>query len=289
MPVKLLFNPVAGGGHGKKRFKRIVELLEAQGLQFDYQLTQFPGHARQLAQEAVNAGYERIIVCGGDGILNEAVNGVKGSKSGLGIIPCGRGNDWARQLGISTDLKEACHTVVQGKLKQVDVAQIGERYFCSVAGIGLAAEVNKLANENSGARKNAAYLRALWQMLPRIKPYRLKIEHDEGVYEGEMLMVAVGNSSYFGGGLQITPRAVVDDGLLDICIVEVVGKLRFLRSFPAVYKGRHLRYGYVKYIRSAKVRISGDVPLDVFADGEFMQQLPVTIMVHSLALNFIVP
>jgi YegS/Rv2252/BmrU family lipid kinase len=290
VPAMLLVNPVAGGGQGEKILGRVVELLKAQGLQFDCQLTQSPGHASRLAQAAAEVGCQRIIVCGGDGTINEVVNGLQERPVSLGIIPCGRGNDLARYLGIPTDLEAACYTSAQGRLKKLDVAQIGQRYYCSIASVGLAADVNRLANKNSYIRKGkSAYLRALWQMLPGFKAYELRVEHDGGVYEGRVLLVAVGNSSSFGGGLQVTPEALADDGLLDICIVEMVSRLRFLGSFPAVFSGTHLRYGFVKYMRSARVRITAATPLDVFADGEFIQQLPVSILVHFQALRFVVP
>jgi diacylglycerol kinase (ATP) len=290
MVALLLVNPVAGGGYGGRTAGRVVGLLKAQGLRFDYQLTRFPRHASQLTLAAVNAGCQRIIVCGGDGTVNEVVNGLKNRRVSLGIIPCGRGNDWARYLGIPADLEAASYVCAKGTLAELDVAQIGERYYCSIASVGLAAEVNKLANKEEYARKGkAAYLRALWQMLPRFKSYQLRVEYDTGVYEGQALLVAVGNSAYFGGGLRITPKALADDGLLDICIVEAVGRLRFLRSFPAVFRGTHLRYGFVKYMRSRRIRITAASPLDVFADGEFIQQLPATISVHPRALRVTVP
>jgi YegS/Rv2252/BmrU family lipid kinase len=292
MHTLLLVNPVAGGGRGEKISKRSLGLLKAQGLNVDLQLTQSPGHAGQLAQAATDKGYQQIIVCGGDGTINEAVNGLKGNRINLGIIPCGRGNDLARYLGIPTKLKQACHICAQGRFVELDLVQINQRYCCSNTYVGLAAEVNKLANKSHYRHKGKGtypYLHALWNVLPRFKSYQLKIEHDSGVYEGQMLMAVVGNISSFGGGLQITPNAVADDGLLDICIVETVSRRRLLYSVPAVFKGTHLKYDFVKYLRSSKIRISAHAPLDIYADGEFIQKLPADIQVHSKVLKIRTP
>jgi diacylglycerol kinase (ATP) len=285
-----LVNPAAGGGLGEKIGARATELLFAQGLKFDRQLTEAPGHAACLAQAAADAGYQRIIVCGGDGTVNEVANGVPGRGLSLGIIPCGRGNDWAHYMGIPKNVEAACTVCLNGRPIEVDAALMGKRFYCSVACMGLAAEVNKIANENQYTYKGRlAYLLALWHILPHLKSYQIKVKYDAGIYEGQVLLLAVGNSAYFGGGLQITPKALTNDGLLDICIVEMVSKLRFLRSFPAVFSGAHLRYNFVKYIRSPRVEIISPEALEVFADGEYFQQLPVTILIRSRVLRMLVP
>ena len=288
----LLVNPAAGGGRGEKIFNRVIKLLKAQDLKVDLQLTQFPGHAGQLANDAANADYQQIIICGGDGTINEVANGLCGSRINLGIIPCGRGNDLARYLGIPTKLKPACYICANGRPVELDLGQIDQRYFCSNAYVGFAAEINRLANTDSYRHKGKGaypYLHALWNTLGRFKPCRITLEHDSGAYEGQIIMAVVGNISSFGGGLKITPNATADDGLLDICIVESVGKWEFLRAFPAVFKGAHLKYDFVKYLRSPKVRISADAPLDIYADGEFVRKLPVDIQLHSLSLRVIAP
>ncbi len=283
----LIANPQAGGGRGKQVFKRACRLLEAAGWEFVPHLTRQPGEAQRLTSEALAAGSKLVVACGGDGTINEVVNGLRGSQANLGIIPAGRGNDLARALGISRRVAAACAILQRGRTRRIDTISLGDRLFCVAAGLGLAAQVNQLSNQGYRGRGPIPYLLPLRRVLREYPFPQFQLEYDDGSYEGELTLLAVANTLYYGGGMKIAPTAQPDDGLLDICLVEKISKVNILCTLPSLFRGNLLDKPFVKHFRSKSLKVYSPRPLPIFADGEFFQSTPAEFRVNPVSLRVI--
>lgn len=218
---------------------------------------------------AVAEGCARVLVIGGDGTLHHAAQALVGARSILGIVPVGRGNDFARALGIPKEIPLAASAALYGSPKTVDVGVVAGRYFTTVAGVGIDAEVVRHV-EGAARRLPGActYPFALMMALRGFRPPALRIGHDTGVIHGRIMLAAVANTGFFGRGMLIAPGAVPNDGMLDLVVVDAISKLRLLTLFPRVYRGHHIGLPSVRVHRSRTVSMTSDVPLTVQADGE---------------------
>jgi len=291
MRACLVINPQAGRGRAGRFAARVWALLRRTFRDVEMTRSQSAEHLTELASEAVRVGYDVVIGCGGDGTVHHLLGPISGSPVVLGIIPLGSGNDLARSLGIPRNYVLACEVIAQKKTRRLDLARIGGRFFASVASVGLSAEVNRVANARTRPacggrwRYMLALLRVMWSYAPR--PLRLWIDGRE--LEREAVFVAVGNGAFFGGGFRILPNARMDDGWLDVCLANRLGRLRVLRAIPSVYRGRHGGHPAVEFYRARCVRILSTDPLRLFADGEYVQDTPAMIEIVPRTLGVFVP
>ena len=212
------------------------------------------------------------------------------SDATLGIIPCGTGDDFAQNVGIPHNIDKACEIIAKGKTKKVDIARIGNSFYGCIASVGFDAEANRFANEKVKFLKGkAVYVYAVLRTLINYVPKKIKITYDNETYENEVMFAAIGNTCSYGGGMKITPDAKLDDGMLDITIIEKTGKLELLKTFPSVFKGKHVKNPSVKTFRARKIKITSEHDMEVFADGEYLCSLPVDIEILPKALSVIVP
>ena len=288
MSPYLIANPRAGGGRGEIIFRQALRLLEGAGYRVLPFLSEHPGQARELAAGAVREGAELVVACGGDGTINEVVNGLRGGGACLGIIPAGRGNDLARSLGIPRRPEQACAVLRRGRVRRIDTVLAGGRSFCVVAVLGLAARVTLLANQNPAAGV-LPYLRPLRRALAQDVCTWLELEYDGGSWRGQAALLAVGNTRYCGGGLALTPRARPDDGLLDVCVVENVAPWRLVLALPSLLWGDFLGKPFVRYFRSRRLRVKAVPAQAVLADGDLLQDTPLQFRVDALSLPVLVP
>ncbi len=291
MRACLVINPQAGQGRAGRFAARVWALLRRTFRDVEMARSQSAEHLTELASEAVRVGYDVVVGCGGDGTVHHLLGPISRSSVALGIIPLGSGNDLARSLGIPRDYALACEIIARRRTRHLDLARIGDRFFASVASVGLSAEVNRVANARtmpaySGRwRYMLALLHAMWSYAPR--PLRLWIDGRE--LEREAVFVAVGNGAFFGGGFRILPHARMDDGWLDVCLAHRLGRLRMLWAIPSVYRGRHGRHSEIEFYRARCVRILSADSLELFADGEYVQNTPATIEIAPRALSVLVP
>lgn len=283
----LIANPQSGGSRGGQIFKQACLYFESQGWKFESCLTQDAGKAEKLALDAVNLGSRLIIVCGGDGTINEVVNGIIGSQTILGIIPAGRGNDLAKTLGVPCSIPQACHKIITGNTRLIDTISLGSRHFTTIASLGLAAQVNLTANRNFPGN-SFSYLAPLAQALREYNYPLIQVEHDGGHYQGNFTLLAVANSAYFGGGMKIAPQARIDDGLMDICLVKKTHPGTIFLNLPGIYSGNHITKPYVMYWKSRELKVDSAIPLPIMADGEFFQSTPAYFKTHPGNLRIIV-
>lgn len=245
--------------------------------------TSGPGEATTLASDTTN-DYDVVVAVGGDGTVHEVANGLIGTGKALGIIPIGSGNDFAKMLNLSKNLKDSIETLLKNKIHEIDVGkvvcspslelkssqQIIERYFVNGVGIGFDAQV---AHESASLRWITGlplYTFSLFRALITYQSplFNLSIDHHK-LYK-KLFLVAIGNGTCVGGGFYLTPKAKIDDGYLDICVVEDVSIRRVLQVFPSVLKGDHGKYPEVGFFRGKKILIETENPTAVHADGEIL-------------------
>ena len=289
--IKIIVNPSAGGGKGRKLFPLLRQKLIDRKMSFHLQFSESAEHVTHLARQAQGEGFNVIASCGGDGTAHRTLQAMMGGRFILAFIPLGSGNDFPRNLGIPEDLDFACDLLKKGKVRKIDVIQVNsEQYMAGVGGVGFDSEVNAIANRLTRfiSGKAVYVLPVLYKTLV-YRPKEVSLRMDKEDLKGRVLMVAFGNIKSYGKGMQITPLAEPDDGLLDICWIDPVKKIRLFRFFPTVFTGGHLDMPEVRYFRSSIARVESSVPMDFYGDGEFLCQTPFTLRVLPRALRVLVP
>jgi YegS/Rv2252/BmrU family lipid kinase len=287
--LSLIVNPSAGGGRAAVRLPDVRAALERRGLAHHVALTDGLEHARALARAAADAG-EAAVAFGGDGLVGAVAGALRGTDGVLGVLPGGRGNDFARALGIQLDPLAACDVLAAGAISSLDLGEAGGRTFIGIASCGFDSVANRIANETKLVRGNLVYAYGALRALVSWKPATFTIELDDGSVRTMLgYTVAAANSGAYGGGMWMAPDAALDDGLLDLVLVEHGPRLRFLRLLPTVFKGEHVNQPSVDVVRAAEVRISADRPFTMYADGDPIAELPVTVRALPRAVRVIAP
>jgi diacylglycerol kinase (ATP) len=284
--LKLIFNPAAGRGRARKHVTRAAERLRALGADVDVHSSTSPADLTTQAAESSRAGYDRVVICGGDGTLNLAVREFDLARGTMALLPFGSGDDFARVLGIPRDVDGACELAVRGTPRSVDVAQANGLRYLGVAGLGFDSEVASFANEHSSfLRGSAVYLYAILRVLPRFTPRPVTINGKPD----EIMFAAVGNSRQYGAGIRITPNAVVDDGELDFCIVHRTSRLQLLKTLPKAYTGAHVKSPFVETGRGLVFTFEAPQRMEVYADGERLTETPVRFELAAGKLRIVAP
>lgn len=290
--MKIIVNPAAAGGRLGREWPGTREKLKAWGLSAPVVFTEAPGHATELAAAAVADGNRRVVVAGGDGTMCEAVEGLHRAGGGeLAILPLGTGNDGARTLGVPHDLEAAARAIVDGRCRPVDLIRVGDRYVLNAIGVGLTGDINDRAVKIKWVRGIAVYLlAALWSLF-RYRMQLVRMVTDEHSYEGTMLILAVHGGPTTGGGFALTPNAVIDDGLLDACLVEEVGPLGRLARLAAAMGGTLASKPGTHEIQARWLELHFDNPLPAHLDGNSVTLEPPVARFEVLpgALQVVVP
>ncbi len=283
----LLVNPSAGGGRAKGLVPQIEAEMRSRGLAHRVVLTRGVEHGRDEALAAAQAG-ETPVVVSGDGLIGQVGGALAGGGATMGVIPGGRGNDFARVAGIPTEVGEAVAALEAGYVREVDVGQCGGGRFLCIASLGFDSDANRIANDAKLVRGNLVYAYAAVRALIAWKPARFDLELDGRPVTVTGYSVAVANSKAYGGGMFIAPGAELDDGLLDVVTSGTVSKLRFLANLPKVFKGTHVDEPEVTVEQAREVKIAADRPFTVYADGDPIAELPATVTLMPRALRVIV-
>jgi YegS/Rv2252/BmrU family lipid kinase len=288
MPLTLLVNPSSAGGKSLKLLPRVEAALDARRAVFRMEKTRSLEHGVELALRAIELG-EVPVVISGDGLLGAVGGAMAGSETPLGLIPGGRGNDLARALGIPTEPEEAVEVVLDGVSKRIDVGEANGKRFLGIASVGFDSECNRLANDTHFLRGNLVYAYSMPRTLIGWKPARFTIADGGERKRITGYFVAVANNSVYGGGMYIAPDAELDDGLFDVVSIGEVGKLRFMRGLAEVFKGTHVEREEVDVFRASRLDIDASRPFPVFADGDHLTDLPVSLRVLPRCLSILVP
>jgi len=300
LKTELIINLTAGGGKPRSHLKTIFKYLKENGFNFKVSYTSHHGEAIELAQKAADKGIELIVSVGGDGTVNEIVNGIMQSKNDpiLGIIPLGWANDFIKSVNIPPDVTQACKILVQGKTKKIDVGVINKKiYFANICGVGFDAEVAQYANQIKNRHPNWRILSAFVYIFATIKkllsPFRchnVKIKIDEQEIRAKILFIAISNGKIYGGRFKITPEAILDDGLLDICLVEEMGRFKYLSIIPKVFKGTHGSIKGISFYKAKEIIVQSSEPILAQVSGEVIEgQKNYTITLQPKKLKLIVP
>ena len=285
--IALVVNPSAAGGKARRTAARGARRAGRPGALHRVAETRDIQHAIDLAHEAAANG-ETVVSLGGDGLAG-AIAGALGDSAPFGVLPGGRGNDFARALGIPQDVRAACRILATGTEQLLDLGDANGRPFACIASVGYDSVANRLANEAKLIRGNLVYAYAAVRALVTWKPARFQVRLDGAEHEFEGYTLAAANTAYYGGGMKVAPDADPSDGALDVVFIERSSKLRFVANLPKVFSGKHVEEDSVTTHRAREVEIAADRPFDVYADGEVVTQLPARITVRQSALRVILP
>jgi YegS/Rv2252/BmrU family lipid kinase len=287
--LTLIVNPSAGGGRAAHALPAVEAALSGRGLEHRVERTRSLEHAHELARAAVDAG-RTAVAFGGDGLIGAVASALRGTDGVLGVLPGGRGNDFARGLGIPLEPRDACDVLATGVVRALDMGEAGGRTFIGIASCGFDSDANRIANETRFVRGNLVYAYGALRALLGWRPATFTIELDGGGSRTATgYTVAAANSKAYGGGMWLAPDASLEDGLLDVVIVGAVPKLRFVRLLPTVFKGEHVRQPAVEVLRCREIRISAERPFTMYADGDPIADLPVTVRALEGAVRVMVP
>jgi diacylglycerol kinase (ATP) len=294
-----IVNPTAGKGKSSLIIENINKhcsiFFDAAKIsdKWEIQLTEYPGHATELAKAATEKYSElRVYSVGGDGTLNEIINGLVGSNAKLGIIPSGSGNDTLRSMTSMMDITKILDHVMTAESKSVDLGFINNRYFINISSMGLDGEVVRLTRKFKKmpfVSGPFAYILGTLSALVFRRTYKIKIEldgHDLGVRH--LLLAAFANGRYYGGGMQPVPTASMNDGLLDLCTVDVMSRLRILHFLPLFQKGKHTDLKEVKISPFQHLHAESSLPIPVNIDGELSEETSLDITVCKSCLSVII-
>jgi YegS/Rv2252/BmrU family lipid kinase len=287
--LALIANPAASAGRALDVLAEARAELERLGAEFRVVETTSADHARDEASRAAGDG-ETVAALGGDGLVGTLAGVLCGSDAALAIVPGGRGNDFARVLGIPFEASAAARLACEGSERLVDVAEVDGKSYVGIASCGFDSEVNRLANEAKVVRGNLVYLYATVRAISVWRHATFEVTVDGQPHTVTGYSVSVGNSKAFGGGMYAFPHAELDDGKLDVMLVsDRWSKLHYLRGVAKAFKGRHVTEPELRFLRGETIEIRSDRPFTVYADGDPIADLPVTVRVAKQVLRVVVP
>lgn len=298
---KIILNPTAGAGSAYHALPRIRELLTGYALDYDIVLTECPGHATELARQAAADGYDYIVAAGGDGTANEVMNGLMqhklagGSTPIMGVIPIGRGNDFAFGANIPAGVEDSCALLTSLPRKRIDIGIVQSSelpealYFGNGVGVGFDAVVGFLAARMKLKGMLSYLISALKTIFIYFKPPDVQVDFDGSGMRISALMVSVMNGRRMGGGFMMAPGACIDDGLANLCIVSEVPQMAMFGLIGKFMKGTHESHPAVQTRQAAKITVTalkGTLP--VHADGvtvcEAGEQITIELLPRALEI-----
>jgi YegS/Rv2252/BmrU family lipid kinase len=285
----LLVNPASGRGRALRALPAVIAELDAHEAEHRTVTTRSMEHAAEESRRAAGSG-ETVMALGGDGLLRPIAGALSGTDCAVALVPCGRGNDLARVLGVPEDPARAARLAVRGEERRLDVASVDGTPYMGIASLGIDSDANRAANDAKLLRGDAVYFYAGIRALAAWRPATFTVTVDGERHEFTGFSVAVGNSRAYGGGMLLLPHAELDDGKLDVLMIEDYPKLRLLRDhLPGVYRGTHLRSPHHLLARGEVVEVQSDRQFAVYADGDPIGATPATMRVERQALRVIVP
>jgi YegS/Rv2252/BmrU family lipid kinase len=287
--LALLVNPVAAGGRALAVLPEVTAELDHLRAEHRTVETRSLDHAVEAAAAAAEAG-ETVATLGGDGLVRPVAGALRDSEAPLAVLPGGRGNDFARVLGIPREPAAAARVAVQGKERLVDVAEVDGVPYVGIASFGFDSDANRIANQAKLVRGNLVYLYAALRAVVAWKPAAFSVTVDGESRGLTGWSVGVCNSKAYGGGMYAAPQAEVDDGKLDVVTCGRTSRRTFLFTvLPRVFKGTHVDLPFVHTDRGQVIEVDADRPFDIYADGDAIARTPATMTVRKRCLRVMVP
>jgi diacylglycerol kinase (ATP) len=294
-----LVNPASGNGGTGKRWPELAHRAARLGLEGETLFSERPGHLTELARSAVDGGATLVVAVGGDGTMNEVVNGIAGRDVDFATIPLGTGMDFVRTYGIPTKFEDAVRVALTGTPRTIDAGRVSyrtwggedaERWYANVGSVGMSGAVAQRANGMSKALGGkATFFYALTRVFFEWENTDVTVRFDGEERHGKMHDVIVANGVWHGGGMKLAPDARSDDGAFDVVMIGDVGKVDFLTTAPKLYKGKHVDHPKVEVVRTARVEVDAAEHLPIELDGEQVGTTPATFEVVPGALRVRVP
>lgn len=269
---KFIVNPVAGAGKAYSLLPRLKEIMKESGIEYDIYETREPRDAIESAKIAAKEGYDIVVAVGGDGTVNEVLNGIVGTKATLAAIHGGKGNDFATAVKMPIEINSACKALLDANIRSIDLGKVMDRYFINSVGIGFDAAVAERVNRGVKPFKGvSAYIYAVLEMLISYQTTDMEVDLGDGAFTCHPILVAVGIGQAYGGGMRILPDAIQDDGFFDVCILDKMKKPFMLYHFPKVFKGelKHLEESNMFRTREIKIKLSDARPMHL--EGEIIR------------------
>jgi diacylglycerol kinase (ATP) len=294
--VAVVANPTSGRGKGARLIPQVAAVLGSLGVDHRILPSADGADAVGLARTATEEGADVVAALGGDGQVGAVANGILegGGGAALAVIPAGTGNDFARALGL--DRKNpigAAELLGAPVLRAIDAVKVKtpERscFFVNIGSAGFDAEVNAYANQIRLVKGTASYIVAMLVMLRRFQPGQFRISVDGQDQSKAAMLVIVGNAVSYGGGMKVTPNALLDDGALDILILKAMSKFQLVKTFPKVFRGSHLDHPAVQMLRGRRIEVAAERTMQVFGDGDHIGTLPATFEVLDGAIRVVAP
>ncbi|XRG77978.1 diacylglycerol kinase [Rossellomorea sp. GAMAL-10_SWC] len=290
--ARIIYNPTSGREIFKKKLPDVLQLFEQAGYETSCHATTGAGDATIAAREACERKFDLVVACGGDGTLNEVISGMSEQeyRPKLGLIPVGTTNDFARAIGVNVSIMEAAEVITNGQTVPLDIGRVDDKYFVNILAAG---KITELTYEVPSKLKTmlgqlAYYLKGI-EMLPRVKPTRLKIEYDGKVFDEEAYLFLLSNTNSVGGFEKIAPEASINDGQFDLLVLKKSNIAEIIRVCAQLLSGQHVQNEYVLYTRASHLKIMSDDKLLLNIDGEYGGETPCTVDMLYNHLEIYVP
>ena len=302
--IKFIINPKAAGGNALKSWNKSKKIIESFFPKYEFEITKSRRQATKITQETLQNDYETVVTVGGDGTLNEVVNGfywegnLINPKAKLAVISIGTGGDFGRMMNFPRKVEVACELIKNGKTKKCNIGLVSflnekgeknQRYFINIAEAGFGAETVRLINQDkTNNYRKLVYLKGLIQTITTYQNKNMKIEVDGSlVHNGKTLVAIVANGQYFGGGMHITPNAKIDDSIFEIVILGDLGKFKIVRNIYRLYNGTISTHPQVKCVRGREIKISSSEKVLIESDGDYIGCSPVTFNMQPQSINLV--
>ncbi len=287
-----IINPMAGKGKATELIPVIEDYFKDKADEYRIQVTDYPGHATEIAREYSSIEECRIYSVGGDGTVNEVVNGIAGTQSSLGVIPAGSGNDFIRSITTTYNINDILVNTINGEVKNIDLAKANNKYFINISSIGFDADVVVNADKFkkvSGITGSMAYVISIIYTVIQKRISKIKIHIDDSEMELKLLLAAIANGKFYGGGMLAAPEAKIDDGLFDICLISEASRFQILSLFPKYIRGEHGQLKEVQFLRGKKIKIESSEDLRLNIDGEIFPSFNIEFEIIEKGIKVIFP
>lgn len=285
-------NPIAGKGRALSYIPKIEEIFKNKGDKYFIEISKGPGHASQIARDYCGKGIYRIYAVGGDGTLNEVLNGMAESKSSLAVIPSGSGNDFIKSITNDLDIKTILERTIEGREENIDIARVNNKYFINITSIGFDGKVAYNANKFKKIwciPERFCYFIGIATTLLEHSSNLVKVSIGKEIFDIEILLIVAANGKYYGGGIMPAPQAKIDDGELDICIIEKKGLFEIIKFLPRFIKGKHGNIDGVSFLKTTKIKIKSEKDIALNIDGDVSMTKEVNLEIIPKGLKMIIP